>query len=146
VAAEPGAGEGDPELAYTWQGRPTNEPDLLLRSYTPSEGGSPRLVAYVGSGAPLGVWDTGTGAFLPALGGAQRREVGVRVTSLLTYQRPSDGRPIIAAGSERGQLTIVSGGDGRSLHAIPTSTEGEAVICLAVYEEPTSGRTRLVTG
>jgi hypothetical protein len=146
VAAEPGAAEGDPRLTYTWQGPATNEPDMLLRSYTPSDGGAPRLVAYVGAGTALGVWDTGTGAVLPALGGAQRGEVGVRLTSLVTYQWPSDGRPTIAAGSEQGQLTTVSGDDGRGLQDIPTSTEGRAALCLAMYEEPTSGSTRLVTG
>jgi hypothetical protein len=145
VAAGPGAAEGDPRLVYTWQGPSTNETHLLLRSFVPSDGGAPRLVAYIGASL-LGVWDTGTGAFMPALGCAPWDGVGVRLPSLVTYQRRSDGRPMIAAGSELGQLILVSGDDGRNLHNISTNTEERAVCCLAVYEEPIGGRTRLVTG
>jgi hypothetical protein len=142
LAAEAGAAEGDPRPVYKWVG-PSHYGSLrLVRSYPPSGGGAPRLVADVGPGALLGVWDTGTGAFLGALTGPP----GVKETvwSLVTYQRPSDGRPRVAAGSRGGQLCIWDGDDLRVLHSIQISPEGRAR--LAVYEEPTSGSTRLVNG
>jgi hypothetical protein len=96
----------------------------------------------VGPDADLGVWDTGTGAFLQAL----PCPPGARVIDcLVTYQRPSDGRPRVVAGCA-GQLSIWDGDDLQLLHTIPTNAEGQAVYCLAVYEEPTSGSTRLVSG
>jgi hypothetical protein len=96
VAAEAGAGaaEGDPRPVYTWAGPPGSRLSSL-GSYTPFGGGPPRLVADVGDSDSLGVWDTGTGAFLGAL--ECQRGHGV-VDSLVTYQRRSDGRPRVAAG------------------------------------------------
>jgi hypothetical protein len=88
------------------------------------------------------VWDTGTGACLQAL---QGRLGGQIFRCLLTYQRPSDGRPRIAAGLYGGHLSIWDGGDFRLLHTIVASAGGQPVRCLAVYEEPTGGRTRLVS-
>jgi hypothetical protein len=69
-----------------------------------------------------------------------------RFTELVTYQRASDGRPRIAAGSEKGHLFIWDGDDFSILQAIPTDAEESPIHSLAVYEEPTSGRARLVTG
>jgi hypothetical protein len=115
----------------------------LVRSYPPSGGGAPRLVADLGTGVILGVWDTKTGAFL---GGLQAPQAAGMFTSLVTYQRPPDGRPRIAAAFGRGRFGVWDGDDFQLLHAIAATAEGRPVRCLAVYEEPTSGRTRLVTG
>jgi hypothetical protein len=142
VAAEAGAAEGDIRWVYTWEGLPGNWMSKV-RSYPPSDGGAPRLVAMVGTDCCMGVWDTGTGAFLAALQGP---EGAGDVDRLVTYQRPSDGRPRIAAGFRRGHLCIWDGDHFQVLHARRTSPEGGYSRCLAVYEEPTSGRTRLVTG
>jgi hypothetical protein len=142
VAADAGAVEGDPRPVYTWAGPPGTQMNLV-GSYLPSNGGAPRLVAAGGgAGAALGVWDTGTGALLGALEGPGGR--GCRC--LLTYQRASDDRPRVATGSNRGHLCIWDGDDLQLLHAMDNSPEAFPVRCLAVYEEPTSGSTRLVTG
>jgi hypothetical protein len=93
VVAEAGAVEGDPRPVYTWAGPPGSALGLV-GSYTPSGGGAPRLVAALGAGATLSVWDTGTGAFLGALQGPGG---GHGCRSLVTYQRPSDDRPRVAA-------------------------------------------------
>jgi hypothetical protein len=140
VAAEAGVAEGAPRLVYTWA-------RSLLRSYTPAEGGAPRLVATVSGGEDrywdfLGVWDTGTGAFLGALRGP---EYGYGLRCVLIYRRRSDGRLRVAAGSDGGRLCIWDGDDLRLLDTMQTNEELSCV-CLAVYEEPTSGSTRLVTG
>jgi hypothetical protein len=90
----------------------------------------------------LGVWDTGTGAFLGALESSPRNEV---LGSLLTYQRASDGRTSIAAGTT-GHLCIWDGDDYRMRHSLLTHPTGYSVRLLAVYEEPTGKRTRLVSG
>jgi WD40 repeat protein len=142
VAAEAGAAEGDPRPVYTWTG-PQAIIKGLVCSYRPSDGGAPRLVADLGGRGSLGVWDTGTGAFLGALQGPEHE---FAFTSLVTYQRPSDGRPRIAAGSNGGDLCIWDGGDFQLLHNIRTNGGRPTGIRLAVYEEPTSGSTRLVTG
>jgi WD40 repeat protein len=141
VAAEAGAAEGDPRPVYTWAGPPGTEP--RTRSYPPSGGGAPRLVAEVGvshTSRRLAVWDTGTGAFLGAL------PCPAKVVSLVTYQRSSDGRPRIAAGSDKGHLTVWDGDDLALAHHIVVGANGQPVRCLAVYGEPISGSTRLVTG
>jgi hypothetical protein len=143
VAPEPGAAEGDPRPVYTCQveeGRSLGP----LRSYTPSGGGAPRLVARVNVGNTrcLGVWDSGSGAWLAALQAPPSHSF----ESLVTYQRPSDGRPTVAAGSNRSHLCIFDGDDYRTLCVIETSPVRRPIPSLAVYEEPTSGRTRLVTG
>jgi hypothetical protein len=142
VAAEAGAAEGDPRPIYTWAGSSGGVLGFVS-SYLPSDGGAPRLVAVGGDHAALGVWDTGTGAFLGALPCPPGLET---VFTLLTYQRPSDGRPRIAAGLDGGLLCIWDGDDLQLLHTIVAGAEGSEVGCLAVYEEPKSGRTRLVTG
>jgi WD40 repeat protein len=141
VAAEAGAAEGDPRPVYTWEGPPAST-SSLVRSYAPSNGGAPRLVAGVGFGHSLGVWDTGTGAFLSALQGPGP-DYSVRC---VTYQRSSDGRPRVVAATHPSQLYIWDGDDFRLLHTMRVHPQGRPVRCLAVYEEPTSGSTRLVTG
>jgi WD40 repeat protein len=149
VVARAGGAEGDdgaPHLVYTWQGH-DHHVLTLLRSYTPSGGGSPRLVATHYGGKIhhwfLSVWDTGTGAFVGALEGPeQRRGFG----SLLTYQRAPDGRPRIAMGFHDGYLCIWDGDDHNLRHTIQIDPMGHSVRFLAVYEEPTSRKTRLVTG
>jgi hypothetical protein len=142
VAAEAGAAEGDPRPVYTWAGSSRYDTVGVVRSYPPSGGGAPRLVAGLGPSASLGVWDTGTGAFLGAL---QAPQAAGMFTSLVTYQRPSDGRPRVAAVSVRGHLSVWDGDDLQALHAIHTNLEVRDALCLSVYEEPISGSTRLVT-
>jgi hypothetical protein len=147
VAAQAGKGGGD-EPHRVFRGHiPNCTAVSYLSSYTPSDGGAPRLVADINLEACgtslLGVWDTGTGAFLRALPSLTDDEV---FTSLVTYQRPSDSRPRVAAGSGKGHVCIWDGDDFSVLHAILANREGCAVYRLAVYEEPTGGRTRLVTG
>jgi WD40 repeat protein len=145
VAAEAEAAEGDPRPVYTWSSVPRpwhfTGRDVLC-SFTPSDEGAPRLVAVLSGVDLLGVWDTGTGAFLQALQGPDESIVW----SLVTYQRPSDGRPKVAAGAEGGRLCIWDGDNFQLVHEIVASAEGRAVLCLAVYEDPASGSTRLVTG
>jgi hypothetical protein len=142
VTAEAGAAEGDPQPVYTWAGPPDSRLSLV-RSYTPSDGGAPRLVAGLGGvQASLRVWDTHNGALL----GALPYPKGVtHIYSLVTYQRPSDGRPGIAAGFGGGDLCSWEGDGLKLLHIILTNADGRPVRCLAVYEEPTSGSTRLVS-
>jgi hypothetical protein len=142
VAAEAGAAEGEPRPVYTWEG-PLDSTPAIVRSYTPSGGGAPRLVAVLGVGSALAVWDTGTGAFLGALrapGGTN----GCR--SLVTYQRPSDDGPRVAAAFGRGRFGVWDGEDFRLLHLVVADPEGRPVRCLAVYEDPTGGSTRIVSG
>jgi WD40 repeat protein len=143
VTAEAGAAEGNPRPLYTWAG-PWGSELTLVRSYTPSGGDAPRLVAAVGAGADLGVWDTGTGAFVGALQGF---ELGHESTSLVTYRRLSDSRPRIAAGSNGGLLSIWDGDDLQAIRTIRATPDGHGQVGkLAVYGEPISGSTRLVTG
>jgi WD40 repeat protein len=141
VAAEAGA-EGDPRPLYTWAG-PWGTGHSLVCSYRPSNGGAPRLVVVAGDDVKLSVLDTGTGAFLGALQGPDPEH---DPTSLLTYQRPSDGRPRIASGSNGGHLSIWDGDDLQVIHTLQVDPNQDYVGKLAVYEEPTSGSTRLVTG
>jgi hypothetical protein len=141
VAAEAGAAEGDPRPLYTKAG-PWGIELSLVRSYPPSDGGAPRLVATAGD-VILGVWDTGTGAFLGALQGPDPE---YEATGLVTYKRASDGRPRVAAGFDGGRLCVWDGDDLRLLHTIHTNPDERYVGKLAVYEEPISGSTRLVTG
>jgi hypothetical protein len=104
---------------------------------------APRLVAGLGGGrAGLAVWSTGTGLLLGALPCPLD---ATDIFSLLTYQRPSDGRPRVSASFDGGRVGIWDGDDLRVLHTIAAAVEKE-VFCLAVYEEPTGGSTRLVTG
>jgi WD40 repeat protein len=143
VAAEARATEGDPRPVYTWEGPPGTKKSMV-RSYLPSDGGAPRLVAAgEGSDGALCVWDTGTGALLEALQGPGPQRV---CRCLVTYQRASDGRPKVAAGSDGGLVFIWDGDDLQVLHALMASADARLVTCLAVYEEPISGSTRLVTG
>jgi WD40 repeat protein len=143
VAEEAGSAEGDPQPVYTWEG-PRESRMSAVSSYPPSDGGAPRLIANVGPDTTLGVWDTGTGAFLGALQGPG--PAPSRSEACLTYRRPSDGRPRIAVGSNRGRLCIWDGDDFRPLHDIQVNANDRAVRHLAVYEEPRSRRARLVTG
>jgi hypothetical protein len=139
VAAEAGAAEGDPRPVYTWAG-PSGSEMSLVRSYTPSDGGVPRLVANVGDGVSLCVWDTGTGAFWGALQGDDD------FCSLVTYNRASDDRPRVVAGTIYGQLCVWDGDDLQVLHTVEANADERPLHHLAVYEEPTGDRTRLVTG
>jgi WD40 repeat protein len=145
VAAEAGAAEGDPRWVYTCPAQPGQQA-LVLCSYTPTGGGAPRLVAHTRVGAQdqcLSVWDTGSGAFLRALRGPDPRQGFV---SLVTYQRPSDGRPRVIAGGDSGQLCVFDGDDFTILHTTPTDSKRYGIGRLAVYEGPVEGGTRLVTG
>jgi hypothetical protein len=92
----------------------------------------------------LHVYDTGTGALLRALEGPETNQDPTK--NLVTYQRPSDGRPRIASGISDERLGIWDGDDFSVLHAIQTNDHGYHVQCVAVYVEPTSGRARLVSG
>jgi hypothetical protein len=92
---------------------------------------------------PVGVWDTGTGAFVGAL---HAPEPGDGCKSLLTYRRPSEGRPRVAGAFVSSHLCIWDGDDLQLLHTIQIDDITSTCQRLAVYEEPTSGRTRLVTG
>jgi WD40 repeat protein len=141
VAPEAGAAEGDPRPVYTWAGHWGTEL-TLVRSFTPSDGDAPRLIATAGGGLNLCVWDTETGALLQALLGSRP---GHESISLVTYRRLSDGRPRIAAGSNGGLLSIWDGDDLQAIHTIQADPDGNSVVKLAVYEEPTSGSNRLVT-
>jgi WD40 repeat protein len=136
VAAEVGAAEGDPRLVYTWIG-PSRGAIGHGPLVHPVRWGRSPLVYNIGPDTTLGVWDTGTGAFLGALQGPGPGPNDSE--SFITYQRPSDG-PRIAAGSSRGRLTIWDGDDFQLLHAVQVDAKQRAVTCLAVYEEPTSGR------
>jgi hypothetical protein len=111
VVAEAGAAEGDPRPVYTWEG-PLNFIQSIVRSYTPSDGGAPRLVANI-AGQPLGVWDTGTGTFVGALESPQP-DYSVQC---VTYQRQSDGRPRVAAATNPNRLCIWDGDDLQLLHS-----------------------------
>jgi WD40 repeat protein len=144
LAAGGQGGEGDPRPFYTlaYEAGPVFG---LLSTYTPSDGGVPRLVVKLDeeSTSSLQVWDTGTGAFLRAFEGVEPDEDS---KILVTYHRPSDGRPRIAAGMKDGHLCVWDGDDFTALQTVQTNTEGLCVNRLAVYEEPRGGRTRLVTG
>jgi hypothetical protein len=142
LAAEAGAAEGGPRAVYTWAG-PSRTDTASICSYTPSGGGAPRLVADVGNGVVLGMWDTATGAFLQAL---QPPRPGQCAWTLVTYQRRSDGLPRIAAGFRGGRLQIWDGDDFSILHTMQVpGAERRIPTCLVVYEEPTGGSTRLVS-
>jgi hypothetical protein len=91
-AAEARAAEGDPRPVYTWAGPPGTKMSLV-RSYTPSHGGAPRLIAAANSRVSLGVWDTGTGAFL---GDKARSRTAVYSTS-----SPTSGPRMAAPESPR---------------------------------------------
>jgi hypothetical protein len=123
-------------------GGPTGDPGVHPALVPPSDGGAPRLVAVVGDARVLAVWCTGTGELLGAL---PCLEPAREFTSLVTYQRPSGGTRI-AAGLDGGHLCCWDGDDLQVVHAVEAGPGGAAFLCLAVYEEPTSGRTRLVTG
>jgi WD40 repeat protein len=130
--------EGDPRPLFTWEpnGGQSNG-YRVLGSSLPSDGGAPRLIVDIDEGY-IGVWDTGTGALLHELmpGGC---------TSLVTYHRQPDGRPRVAAGTTLGQVLIYDGDDFRLVGTISEEGLGEHIFRVITYEEPTSGRTRLVT-
>jgi hypothetical protein len=64
--------------------------------------------------------------------------------NLATYRRPSDGRPRIAGGDHEGRLCIWDGDDLSLLNAVSTNVDGCCVQRLLVYEEPVTGKIRLV--
>jgi hypothetical protein len=138
---------GDPRPVYECDLSTTWRRWSFLHSYTPSGGGAPHLVAaFLAQDEQqyVGVWDTGTGEFLRALRAGGWHEH--LITVLITYQRPPDGQPRIAAGYARGRLDVWDG-DGRLLHEkLQTTSRNNAVGCLTTYSEPTGGRTRLVSG
>jgi hypothetical protein len=141
VAAEAGAVEGEPRPLYTWE-VPRDSSIGLVRSYTPSDGGAPRLVVRLRWGF-LGVWDTRAGAFLGALTLPHTHQT---FRSLVTYQRPSDGRARVAAGSDGGSFCIFDGDDLRLVREIQTVAGDCHVHSLLAYHEPTTGTTRIVSG
>jgi WD40 repeat protein len=146
VAPDPEArGDDEPNLVFTGQAQKgSGKAYQFLRSYTPSDGGAPRLVVDGDMGALpcLCVYDTGTGALLRTL---EAPDLDHWFSCLVTYQRPSDGRPRIAAGSRGGILCIWDGDDFQVLRTVQTNPGRLPVSYLAVYEEPTGGRTRLVS-
>jgi hypothetical protein len=136
--------EGEPRLIYTLQ-VDTDDRRLScnhLCSYLPSDGSAPRLVTDfrdAGSNRFLGVWDSENGAFLRALPCDSPM-------LLLAYERHSDGRPRVAVGGCDGCLYDFDGDDYRLLHRFQTNPGQEfPVDNLAVYEDPRSRRTRLVS-
>jgi hypothetical protein len=145
VLVKAGGAEGDPRPVYTWEGR-GDHVLTLVRSYTPSGGGAPRLVAILYGNRDrhwfLGVWDTGTGAFVGALEGPPQTQ---GFGSLFTYQRASNGHPRIAAVTYRGPLCIWDGDDLSLQHTIQTHPVEYSLTLLAVYKEPIGKWTRLVT-
>jgi hypothetical protein len=147
---------GEPGPLFTWLGPFSYTVDQELASYPPSDGAPPRLIAMFQFKDPksgrldrletccLGVWDSDTGAFLRALQSSQPKQCFRRC---ITYQRPSDGRPRIAAGGlHDGVLCIWDGDDYSILYEIMTAPERAGIRCLMACEEPLSGSLRLVTG
>jgi hypothetical protein len=116
-------------------------PYRVLGSSLPTNGGAPRLIAdlHPEKREPcLGVWDTGTGALLHIL--------PQECMALVTYHREPNGRPGVAAETRSGHLHTWDGDDFRHLLSTrPTEGEEWRIFPLIVYEEPTSGRSRLVT-
>jgi hypothetical protein len=141
VAQEEGEEQGGPRLVYTFEhAREVGWTRLCaVRSYSPSDGGSPRLVATLLLGAHcfdgLGVWDSRSGAYLGSLS-----PTGGTLRCLTTYQRGSDDRPRIAAGFQHGCYIW----DGDDLTLVHTWYMGYSVKSLAVYEERTTEATRVV--
>jgi WD40 repeat protein len=137
-----GGGEGEPRHLYTLAGNEGTAFGVIC-SYDPSNGGAPRLAVrlYGGPGALVHVWDSGTGALLGTLEGPQPDR---DYSNLVTYRRPSDGPPRIAGGDHEGRLLIWDGDDYSTVHAVSTNVDGHQVERLVVYEEPVTGRMRLV--
>jgi hypothetical protein len=154
VADEEGATEGQPRPVFRCQGNGALGNYYVARlfralvsSYRPSDGGSTRLVAsfHVGPDVCLGVWDSGTGIFLRCLDPVEESIYVINaVLSLVTYQRLSDNSPRIAAGYQ-GWFCIWHGDDYSILQVIkPALGVPDGVDKIVVYDDPGSGRTRLV--
>jgi hypothetical protein len=136
-----GAG-GDARPVFTWQADAgATSSYRLLRSSVPSDGGTPRLIADFHHGGVgdrcLGVWDTGTGALSHML--------HQDCTSLVTYRRQSDGASRVAAGSRSGEIHTWDGDDFGLVTTTWRVTRGGPTPRLIAYEDPASGRIRLVS-
>jgi WD40 repeat protein len=145
-APEDRGGEGGPQAVFACEVRVDRKflhAWNLVRSYIPSNEGARRLVVSVTTGdwQSLGVWDSSTGKFLRALGGPPF----AAVSSLVTYQRSLDERPRAAAAFDTGQLCIWDLDDYQLCHTIRTD-QNRGRVELINYEDPVSGRTRLVSG
>jgi hypothetical protein len=156
VPDEEGATEGQPRPVFTCQGTPAiGDPygarslRALVSSYRPSGGGATRLVAnfHVGTRFCLSVWDSNTGAFLRCLDPVEESIYVIgAVLTLVAYQRLSDNSPGIAAGY-RGCFCIWHGDEYSVRHVIRSDPGGQfGVSHLVAYDDPGSGRTRLVSG
>jgi hypothetical protein len=116
---------GAPLLVYTSQTaiahRGIGSRRSILSSYIPSDGGSPRLVAMILPAPCLGVWDTGSGAFLALWSGLS----AVTMTSAVFHLPAALGRP---PPDRRGlggiQLGIWDGDDFQMLRTLQTGSEG----------------------
>jgi hypothetical protein len=144
-----GAAEGGPRPLFTFACRVARAPQCIsVRSYTPFNGGRLRLLAIVAKdeGSCMGVWDTGTGAFLQAL---RDPDLTDKFTCIVAYPQRPDGRYAVAAGSNGGRICAWDGDDFRRLFCLdtnPTERDREASVSyLVAYEEPASGRVRLVS-
>jgi hypothetical protein len=144
VPADGGGAEGEPRHLYTLAGT-AEEVIGEICSYDTTHGGAPRLIVKPSGGHPgeglVHVWDSGTGAFLRAWQGRQPYQ---EFCNLVTYRRPSDGRPRIATGDYGDHVCAWDGDDFSAVLAVSTNAEGHQVQRLLVYEEPMTGRIRLV--
>jgi WD40 repeat protein len=145
---EEGVAEGSPRLVFTWA-FPAGPASVPVTSYTPSDGGAPRLVASIGldDGSPcVGVWDTSTGAFLQAV---RDPDLVDKFTCIVSYQRRPDGGYAVAAGHSGGYICIWNGDNFQRLRTLdtdPTARRAVPVRCLLAYEEPTNKQVRLISG
>jgi hypothetical protein len=139
VAPEVERAEGEPRPVFTWQAdAAATHPCRFFRSSIPSTGGAPRLIVDLhpeGGDRCVGAWDTETGALLHML--------PCECTSLVTYQRPSDGRARIAAGTIHGRVLVLDGDDFCLLSTSTRDGEGGAILRLVAYHEPKNGGTFL---
>jgi hypothetical protein len=131
------------KLVYTLALEGKHECTHVL-SFTPSSGGAPRLVLGMMDDDDypfLAVYDTGSGAFLGTVE-APEREPRQGVCSLISYQQPSNGLVCLVAGFGNGRVFVWNGNDRSLLRIIWTNQ----VDHLAMYEDPGSGKARLVSG
>jgi hypothetical protein len=132
VAAEAGAAEGDPRLVYTWAGL-SKAMMSLARSYLPSDGGAPRLVA---AGRVededtrrLASWACGTPAPAPSWGGCVAASLGAGAGVL----SPTSGPRTAAPGSPRARMeaAFISGTAMTSNSSTPYGPAPASEVCFA---------------
>jgi WD40 repeat protein len=104
---------GPPVETSQPDGTPQETP-LSLDTYTTAEGGEDRLVVGTDKGR-VRLHSLPDLAFLRTLA-----EVGSQVRSLHVFDSPSDGRCLVAAGSDNNRVTIADTGDYRAPTADPT--------------------------